>query len=96
MTEIQMIIMRRIIKVVKNKRALLVCLFCFIHKLLRQPSYSMCSSLNVCVCVCVCLCVVFPLAVTSGPEVCVTFSGVCVLSEDYSADRLCPGVSGSH
>lgn len=54
----------------------------------------------------VCLCVVFPIAVTSGPAVCVTFSGVCLsmdrcasfvcfLLEDYSADRLCPRVSGS-
>lgn len=48
--------------------------------------------------------VVFPLAVTSGPVVCFTFSGVCLsvdrfvcsLLEDYSADRLCPRVSGSH
>lgn len=48
--------------------------------------------------------VVFPLAVTSGPVVCFTFSGVCLsvdgfvcsLLEDYSADGLCPRVSGSH
>lgn len=50
---------------------------------------------------------VFPLAVTSGPLVCFTVSGVCLsvarcallclffLLEDYSADRLCPRVSGS-